>query len=291
MRVLKSQIHNILLNPKSENSNKMIIFLCTNYSKEIVDYANTIDFDKVKIIIDNNDEIYSDDLIFQIDDDKCSEYGYVNSVTENGMITHVKKNPNSWDKAFYFICENDLDNCLILEEDVFIPKKSILKKILNIKSDLVVPGITHRKNSFHDWNWNIIETKINPPYYYSLVCAVKLSNTLIRIIKEYRLNNGHLFNHEAMIPTLALQNNLSFNIPIELKGIVASANWDISIMNIFKNYLYHPVKNISYHQSIRNIINTKSENCNPMSCMLICPMPYKYFQIPDFLKVSSNYSQ
>jgi hypothetical protein len=269
----------------------LIIFLCTNYNQHLIDFAKTIDFCEVKIIIDNNENIFSDPIIFQIEDKNCIDLGYKNTVTEKGMMTHVNKNPNSWDKCMYFLCEKNIEKCLILEEDVFIPKLETLKRLLSYKYDLLIPRIELREKMYNNWNWNIIETKIDPPYYYSLVCAVGLSKNMIECIKEYKNQNGFLFNHEVMLPTLARQNELTFFVPIELSGIVAYAEWDISLFNLYPDYLFHPVKNIKFHNEIRNYIEDKNNSCMPTSITSIYPQYYKKLRIPSFLKFNKAYSK
>lgn len=269
----------------------MIVFLCKNYNQSIIDFAKKINFCQSKVIIDNNEILYDDNVIFQIDDKLCSDSGYVNTVTEKGMMTHVSKNPNAWDKAMYFVCENDFEKCFIIEEDVFIPSVESLKKLFSIKSDLIIPRMEQRFKMYNNWNWNIIETKIDPPYFYSVVCAVGISSGLIQKIKEYKNKNGCLFNHEVMIPTIARQNNLRWICPFELRGIVAFAEWDISLFKMFPDYLFHPVKNIEFHKEIRQYIFDNKNNCMPISITQIFPKPYSILLIPKFLKYNKPYPQ
>ena len=129
-----------------------IVFLTYKPHQNTVLLADTIriftDFD-CYIIADNNEEKYTNNVL-QLEDDKCAPY--INSATYKG-ITSLQKNPNSWDKMFYFFLkEKDYDFVWVFEDDVFIPS---VDTIVNLHSkykdyDLVVPNNFKKTNNIKD---------------------------------------------------------------------------------------------------------------------------------------------
>ena len=94
------------------------------------------------------------------------------------------------------------------------------------------------------------------PWYKSMVCAIRLSDTLMIKIKEYVKENKELCFLEFFFNTLAEKNNLKIENPDELSSILYRNDWKFE--DIKKTNLYHPIKKIdiqkNYREQINNII-------------------------------------
>lgn len=247
-----------------------IVFLAKSPHPETYNFGEEIalksDFD-VFIIIDKKWERNQfctknqNCKIIHITDEVCISKGYKNANISSSN-THIKKNPISWDKMFYYFAELNIeyDFLWVFEDDVFIPSISTLKKLhLNYSAfDLVVPNNFLKKDNILDWHWKHIFSKAKPPYYYSMVCACGLSRKMINVVKQYVDSNKQLFFIEAMLNTLAMQNNLNVKDAFEFKSIVWKGYWGIDEYILLPNNVFHPLKDIDMYPSYRKMI----ESCN-----------------------------
>jgi hypothetical protein len=264
---------------------KAIAFLTRYPQLETLAFAEQLAFETDFDIFIFSDEIFAEKeeyvirenfKVISYTDNLCKETGYVNSMIGEG-VTMLKKNPITWDKMIYHFCEKGLqyDFVWVFEDDVFIPK---VETILNLDKkystfDLVTPNNFLKKDNLPDWHWKHIFDKIEPPYYYSMVCACGMSRKMLDAIKEYVKNSNQLFFIEAMFNTLAMQNNLEVTDAFEFKSVVWLGEWFIDEFLLLPNNVFHPKKNIEDYQYMRLMISHQSKNgYKPVN------------KLPDFIK-------
>ena len=190
---------------------------------------------------------------------------YPNIVPEKEGFIHTvcyfKNRPCSRDKALYYFSKNENINkytkIWFIEEDVFIPCFKTIKNIdnkYNKSNDLLCAGFTKVKNE-NSWNnFNVVKRdadgKVKPPYYTSMICAIRVSSKMLKVIKNFAHKYKTLFMDEALFTTLAKLKNLKINIIPELKSIVFRREWRYA--DIKKENLYHPIKDINVQVYWRN---------------------------------------
>jgi hypothetical protein len=262
-----------------------IVFLTKKPNAETKKFAETIyaetDFEVFVVPDDesefgkNNDSVRHYGSI-EILDSTCIENGYV-GCNINSTATHIKRPVIAYDKCLYYFCELNpfYDFVWVFEDDCFIPS---IDTIVNLnekycQNDLVVPNHFFKKNSTLDWHWKHIVDKINPPYFYSMVCAAGFSQAMLNTIKEYVAINKRLFHIEAMFNTLAQQNNLKVADPLELKSVVWMGEWGLDEFLLLPNNVFHPIKDIDNYNQLRlSIAKAKIGNYTPKN------------KLPDFIK-------
>jgi len=231
-----------------------------------LNFLNTFldDYD-VYVVIDEPGD-YSDIInknskinLIQISDEVCLENGYYNS-------DYMFKPVVSTDRAYYYFnkINNNYSHIWFCEDDVLLNNKDMLisidKKYKNI--DFIVPGmeINTKGTSDKRWmHWNKTENFLPLPWAHWIICLCRISKNLMKKVDEFVIKHGKLNYKEFLFHTLALHNNMNIEIPVELKESIKFLNvWTPSNItpNITYNPIYHPVKDINYHEYIRqNIIN------------------------------------
>ena len=259
-----------------------VVFLVNEPHNNTLEFAMEVrsqsDFD-VFIVIDDTEKYYGksykDINMFQISDKACGPY--INSAYIENR-TMLKKTPTAWDKFLYHFCENvNYDFVWVFEDDVFIPSVETIVG-LNDKYfdfDLVTANNFFKNDSAMDWHWPNIFTKIDPPYFYSMVCGMGISAKCLKEVKKYAHIQGSLFFHEAMFNTLAMQAGLRVKAAFELRSIVWQGKWDIDEFLLLPNNVFHPIKDLDKHPILRKqILMTKDSGYTPVDTL------------PEFLKVN-----
>ena len=231
-----------------------------NYLKEINQKTN---YPIIIVIDDDNYDIpnYIDDgkiKIVKIEHTECEKAGY------KGTVLYFKDKAVSRDKALYYFNKEkiDYDYVWFIEEDVFIPDLYTIQN-LDLKynsGDLLSAAneiFTEKKN---DWHWNHIysQSNLNPPYARSMICAIRCSKNLLKVIDNYAKENNNLFLDEALFNTLSLKNNLEIKVLPELILHCTNIEWKVQEMN--KKTLYHPIKSIETQEEYRKYIQENSNN-------------------------------
>jgi hypothetical protein len=243
------------------NKNKIICILCKNANQETFSFAETLNEEyTIYICIDNNDSVLP-----KYNETKIKIIRFYNNEPEKnyfmGCVDYCKNRACSRDKALYYFCKININYEYIwfLEDDVFIPNQNTINYIDNLyeKEDLLssenIIKIS-RNDSSLDWqHWDKNNNKIDFPWAHSMICAVRVSNKLMKCILEFVNDKKYLLFDELLFNTIALQNNLFVMTPIELSNIVFSFH-DIIPDNINESYLYHPIKNLKKHEELRNKI-------------------------------------
>jgi len=261
-KILKDAFNNII-----EYKNKTAFCLLVRKPNIVwLEFLNTFvdDYD-VYIVIDDYDNDY-DDLInkfekinfIQISDDECIKNGYINS-----DYWFYYKQVVSTDRAYYYFnkINNNYSYIWFCEDDIFFNDKNILLELDKKYShaDFIVPGmeINTKGNSDKRWqHWGETDNYFELPWAHWHICICRISNNLMKKVEEFVTQHKKLNYKEFMFHTLALHNNMSIEIPIELKETIIWHDNKFNAENIklTKTYkpIYHPVKNIDDHKNIRN---------------------------------------
>jgi hypothetical protein len=267
----------------------LVLFLCADYNTQISRFCQFVNEQlgvSAIMIVDNNEKDYSQCTqieIFQVSDEECVGSGFQNcfSGLTNAL---VKKNPIALDKALYYLSKKQFEKAIILEEDCLVLNPKIFNKFFKTEFDLLVPSHNQRIGTYTDWHWSSIEKCIEPPYFYSMVCCFGLSQALFQKVLDHKNKIGSFFYAEAMFNTIAHQNNLIIKTPKELASVVAMGNWSMSEFRIFRNNIFHPVKDIERHNYYRFMNLVELTYCLEQKPQVICPVPYQQVLIPQFLK-------
>jgi hypothetical protein len=262
----------------------LILILCVKPNEALLNFAKSIEFCKVKIIVDDNSKNYNSRYVHQFSGKELEKRGYCNS----NKGSHIKKNVIAWDKALFYLSTIEFDKCIIIEDDVFVPDANILEKIFDYEADLIVSRNEFRATDFKDWHWINVEKAISRPHYSSMVCAICVSKALINEIDVFVQKNKTLFHIEAMFNTIAMQSKLKVICPKELQGIYAMAHFDMTDFKLNPNMLFHPVKLTQEHERYRRMLKSPLKGiCVEKTIDVLCPKPYQHQLIPYFLKNNS----
>ena len=211
-------------------------------------FLNTFTNYSVFIMVDNNYkkyENYKNVEIIQISDNESRENGFAFSCRET-----IKKPVVSWDKALYYFSKLYPDKfkfVWFLEDDVFLYSH---KTLLNIDAKYPTSDLISQKNGEGHWpHWETVKINHDPPYFNTLVCAVRMSSKLLKAIESYATKKGELYFIEAMFPTECNFTGLIQQSIPELDTL----HWQKTkkFTNFQMENIYHPLKNTSEHEKIR----------------------------------------
>jgi len=250
-------------NIENKNIKKNKIAFCLLTRKPNISWLNFLNmlldkYDTYVVIDDKGDYLdfinkYRNINFIQIDDEECINNGYYYS-------DYVFKPVVNTDRAYYYFnkIKNNYEHIWFCEDDVFIYDKKLLldldKKYAN--TDFIVPGMEINTKGISDkrWvHWNKIEILLDLPWAHWIICLCRISNNLMKKVDEFVIKNKKLNYKEFLFHTLAIHNNMSIEIPVELKHIHLN-ELELEDLEIIKEYnpIYHPVKNMEYHEIIRN---------------------------------------
>lgn len=235
-----------------------VVYLCNKYNADtnafLEELHTKLNVNVVQMCDSDEGIIYSEKVsVMHFPDSVCREHGYINSNIGDSH-THIRKNPIALDKALYYLCELDKsDFVFIIEEDCFVPFPLTIQNLFDNygKSDLVVANNFYNDGSAMDWHWSNVYPLIQPPYYYSMVCAVGVSRKMLDCIKKYKEENNTLLYCEVMFNTLAMQNNLNVICAFELLSVVWMGDWGIDEFLLLPDNIFHPRKDIENHKALR----------------------------------------
>ena len=246
------------------NKNNCICLICYKPNGISIDFLSKFTNYDIYIIIDDNTIEYKNKYteyvninIIQIKNEDCKINGFsdVGFFEENLKIT-------GWDKAiYYFSTINTIyKNIWLLEEDVFLYNEKTLTDIDFKYKDSDLLSSIWRKPYISDerdmWeHWPKIDIKFPPPYYSAMICAIRVTQTLLNKIKDYATEYKVLFFSEALFPTICKMHNLKYDTPTEFNNIVYKKAYKDT--DIDENNLFHPVKDIAKHKYYRDMLKTK----------------------------------
>ena len=243
-----------LREPLVDLSRNVVCIMCVCPNEIVTNFAKKISTRyKVYILCD---DIYChtpEDPAFtflKISDDECARVGFTKSNIAIGKV------PSAWDKALYYFCiKNTLaENVWFIEEDVFIPKASILSDLDERypTADLICKENIRKEDDPDFGWWGDAEYNMDGPYYHSMVCAARLSRRLLNSITDFVQMKGRLVFIEIMFNTLAVQEKMNIVTPGELSTIIWRHDWTPDIMD--ENHLYHPIKDMRRQKDYRDVL-------------------------------------
>jgi len=243
------------------NNNNIICFLTVKPSELYYNECKKLLNKKYDIFICIDDNEYNipnyDNIIpiIKINNKECEDNGFKNTVI------YCKNKACSRDKALYYFSRKynkPFNYIWFIEEDVFFYDINTIINIDNkYNGDLLSESniILNNYDDINKWpHWNRVINETNNiltfPFSKSMICAVRISNKLLKLINNYAEKNKILFMDEALFNTLALQNNLIIINPEELKYITYRDTFNLDNVTNTK-YMYHPIKDIEYQSIIR----------------------------------------
>jgi len=180
-----------------------------------------------------------------------------------GSVDHCNGRACSRDMAlYYFCCKERMEDATktpiwFIEDDVFIPTTATIRDIdaaYGLDADLVCASHTIKKHGDDGvyWSqWPKIEGRIDLPWAYSMICAVRVSRALLDLVRDYAAQKGRLLFDEALFNTLALHNDLRVETPPELENIIFTFCEFPYEKIVDASHLYHPVRHRWDHEGLR----------------------------------------
>lgn len=217
----------------SKDKSKHIDILCSKLHDNKMSHVNICDYCTLDI------------------DETLKNIGFI-GLTRSPYI----KQPSAWDKAFYFIVNNNLitlyDYFFFIEDDVYSNEyEYIIQFITKINENFDHDFITTRikpKSHYPTWkHWK--EEYVNqlklPSQSFNPLC--RLSSKLVKKIIEYKNNYQKFYFHEILIASLCLEYNFSHMSYMEnedLKKYIGHIRYNpiLEIKEIQDDLIYHPVK-------------------------------------------------
>lgn len=243
-----------------------LVILTQNPKVELIDFYRVIgrdNYDVYFIVDDNSNKLLINDLVnyIQIDDSVCERYGYHSF---NNFINKNKNNTvciSAWDKAlFYFSNLNkSYEYIWFVEDDVFVPNINLFETIDEafLGADLLSSeNVINTSGETESWIWwrSIPKEKFPLPWARSMVCVVRISRKLIKILDNFVKNNRESRKFiEFIFHTLAIHNDLIVNEIDNLKGVVFRKDWQKQELN--NKTFYHPVKEINQQTEFRKYLS------------------------------------
>jgi len=224
-----------------------------NISRDNYDFYCFIDDNNINRSL-TNDYLNS----IQIDDYFCAINGF------HGFNPVIKKNAplvSAWDKAILYFClqNRSYEHIWFIEDDVFVPDISLFKIIdsQHNNADLLSSeNVINTTGELESWEWWKMASNSNLPLPWakSMVCALRVSKTLMKLLSEHVSKNKDRYKFiEYIFHTLALHNKLSVKVVGNLSGIVWRRDWVKEELN--SNILYHPVKSVEQQTAFREYLN------------------------------------
>jgi hypothetical protein len=250
-------------------------------------------FDVFCIIDDNSYRVTQSHQVqcIRINDIECIASGFFNLAPPYRCA--------AWDKAVYHFCklQYDYDYVWFIEDDVLIPSVDTLVSIdrkYDYADIISAPNIVNETGRADGWFWwKHVPDELPPPWCRAMVCAVRLSNTVLKAVTRftdanamrlarsntvttimnmrviwrlrkrfaktfgYELHKQHLKYPfiEFIFHTLAMRDSKCIVGADELTAVVWRETWQTADMRI--ECFYHPVKDISDHEFYRQRIEER----------------------------------
>ena len=237
-------------------------------NRQFIDFCESLKNDTYVVYLCVDNELHKFDTsceIIQIPSRVAETAGYKSSVL------YFNNKACARDKALYYFClVKQYQLVWFIEEDVFVPQRETIAAIDTKYGfcDLLSPSnyIFLEKPTFlhkNTWHWKHIlqQTSLPPPFAASLVCAIRVSWRLLRVIRLYAQRYNNLFLDEVLFNTLALKANLHIVVANELRNTILYRHpWETLPHHLMPpNCLYHPVKDLDTQTRMRK----KYEANNP----------------------------
>jgi len=254
------------MKPTSDQNKKKIAIVFLTYipSEELIAFSNDLQKScdsNVYICID--DDTYDHTQIcvrtLKYSSEVCAHNGFKNLL----LYYTAKLRPCAWEKAMYHFCviDKSYDFVWFIEDDVLITSLQTISDIDKKypEADLLCSSNAHLDNT-SKWPHLWTARSLPKPWFFSMMCACRLSKNLMFKIREFVDINKTLHFHEVFLNILAYQHKLKVENPDELKGILCKPIWNIN--NITLGHMYHPVKKQPRHEILRRELALKNNGKN-----------------------------
>lgn len=245
-------------------SNIVICLLCVCPTDRVLAFAQKYaETHPVYVVCDDPECKVPDNMPFtfvKLTDEVCKSSGY------NGANPAISKRPSAWDKAIYYFCTQKMDvgHVWFIEEDVFVPRESLFKELDDRFPDtdfIMKQNVKDSDDTSFEF-WYDGDGKMERPFYRSLVCVTRISRRLLDLVKKLHDSKNTLVFIEIMFNTLAVQNNLSMQMPPEMQNVIFRHTWTAETVD--NNQFFHPVKDVVEHDVYRERLTQKSESNPPV---------------------------
>lgn len=210
--------------------------------------------------------------LLQIDDAVCAERGFKH------FNPVIRKPSSAWDKALYYFSSVDCtyEHVWFIEHDVFLTSHDVLSGIDQTypDADILSEGNEVNLHGNRDtqlwWWWPFVPDALPAPWAHSMVCAVRLSRTMLTAVDNLVKANGDALSDgwdgnwvtkcpfiEFVFHTLALHKGMKVVTPPEMRGVVWRKDW--SPQELATEGFYHPVKDVESHPNLRQTVRTACE--------------------------------
>jgi hypothetical protein len=238
-----------------QNPNKIVVcLLCVCPNDTVIKFAQKIakEYEVFIIADDINCHVPESNItILKISDGESSSAGFTKSSITLSKVT------SAWDKALYYFCVRDTspEHVWFIEEDVMIPRVSLLKE-LDTKypdTDLVAKQhVSQDEDPEFSW-WFDADGMMEKPLYRTLVCASRLSRALLNKIKAFVDKYKRLVFVEIMFSTIVHHDRMKLDMPPELSTIIWRYDWTKDTVD--ENHLFHPIKKVEQQQEFRTVLS------------------------------------
>ncbi len=178
--------------------------------------------------------------------DTLKKEGYT-QLNESALGLHTC----AWCAAIW-LARNVNTHCWFLEEDVFMCNPKSLQQIdaSHKSTDLLCAKHSPAESDWsHLGEWK--EHRPFPKAYTSMMCACRMSPRLLRETRKFAHRSGRLYFLEYFFNSLCVQKGLSVATPPELQTVVYRAEYDRDDVRANPSFLYHPIKDLALHESLR----------------------------------------
>lgn len=253
---------------KYNTKKKAICFLSASFSDKLYKFVKELAKDDTDqeydfyICIDKGDERdnknkdditdITDITLLFVNGKRAEDNGFHSSVL------YFQGRACSRDKALYYfsIEKKDYDKVWMIEDDVFFYNLETIRRLdrrypdadlLTKQFDII--RNEREKNEMRWDNWHFLTDKIGFPWTKGMICAIRVSSSLLSAIRDYALKNKTLLFDESMFTTLSLHSNLIIETPPEFQEVdyYDHINWNY----LNQTHFLHPVKDPSFHEQLR----------------------------------------
>ena len=159
--------------------------------------------------------------ILQLSNAYCERHGFHNVL--GYYRKRFRNTATARDKALCYFNKHmtrHQHHIWMLEEDVFVPRVDTL---VHIDRKFPTGDLLCRQNqvyrsarettAWRHWKHVYADSGLSFPYGRSMICAVRCSRRLIRLIGQHARTHGKLFVDESLFNTVALHNGLTIVTP------------------------------------------------------------------------------
>jgi hypothetical protein len=251
-----------IMEPYEDKPQYVVCFMCVCPNEIVMKFAKKV-AEKYRVYIICDDiHCYTPEgtniTFIKISDEECTR---VNWTKSNLAISKV---PSAWDKVLYYFAvkETSASHVWFIEEDVFIPRPEMISEIdaQYPNADLVAKqNVSQEEDPGFGW-WFDCEGMLEEPMYRSMVCACRLSRSLLNKIVDFVNEHKRLVFIEILFNTLVVKNRMQLAMPEQMVNIVWRHDWTPETVDNL--HMFHPIKDVRLQDSYRDRLAQLSDRKN-----------------------------